>query len=331
MANIDHRNDILIALEKMYKKETADKNTWKARAYAVVIKQIKANNNPIYSIDDLKDIKGLGKGISEKIQEIIETGKLKQAEEYNSNDNYIAINDLLRVHAIGPAKAKELVETHGIKNIADLKLHTELLNDKQKMGLKYIDEFELRIPRKEMEKHDMFIHEMIKRINPELVVEIVGSYRRGLKDSGDIDVLITDPSDKTDIDELLKNLVKLMEKNKYLVDTFALGNKKYLGVCKVKYGRHFRRIDLLITKKHEFPFAIMYFTGDYQFNIDMRNLCITKGLSLSEYGLKYTKGESKGKFIENEFNTEEDIFNYLGLKFIPPNERKSNILNNFIK
>ena len=180
-----------------------------------------------------------------------------------------------------------------------------------------------------MEKHDKFIHEIIKKINPELMVEIVGSYRRGLKDSGDIDVLITDPSDKTNIDELLKNLVKLMEKEKYLIDTFALGNKKYLGVCKVKYGRHFRRIDLLITKKHEFPFAIMYFTGDYQFNIDMRNLCLAKGLSLSEYGLKYIKGPLKGQFIEKEFNTEEDIFNYLGLKYIKPNERKSNILNNF--
>jgi DNA polymerase/3'-5' exonuclease PolX len=115
---------------------------------------------------------------------------------------------------------------------------------------------------KEMEKHETFIKSSIHKINPELISEIVGSYRRGAKDSGDIDVLITHPNREIE-DEELKNIVKYMEKEKYCVDTFALGNKKYLGVCKIKYGRHFRRLDLLITKKHEFPFAILYFSRFY--------------------------------------------------------------------
>jgi DNA polymerase beta len=327
---MDYKLLIIDSLDKLRKKEIAAKETWKARAYAIVLKQLNAREEPIYSIDDLKDIKGIGEKIRVKIEEIIETGKLKQAEEYNNNKNAQVINELMRIHAIGPSKAKELVEKHGIKSIQDLREHLDLLNDKQKMGLKYLEEFELRIPRKEMEKHDIFIHESIKNINPDLIVEIVGSYRRKLKDSGDIDVLITDPNNKDlDVDDLLKSLVKSMEKNKYLFDTFALGNKKYLGVCKIKYGRHFRRIDLLVTKKHEFPFALMYFTGDFQFNIELRNLCIEKGFSLSEYGLKYLKGENKGKLLEKDFITEEEVFNYLGLKFIPPNERKSNILNNY--
>jgi DNA polymerase beta len=327
---MDYKSLIIESLDKLRKKEIAAKETWKARAYQIVLKQLNAREEPIYSIDDLKDVKGIGEKIKVKIEEIIETGKLKQAEEYNSNKNSQAINELMRVHAIGPAKAKELVEKHKIYSIKDLKENLQLLNDKQKMGLKYLEEFELRIPRKEMEKHDLFIHEAIKKINPDLVVEIVGSYRRKLKDSGDIDVLITDPSNTDlNVDDLLKKLVKIMETNKYLVDTFALGNKKYLGVCKVKYGRHFRRIDLLVTKKHEFPFALMYFTGDYQFNIDLRNLCIEKGFSLSEYGLKYIKGDNKGKILEKEFITEEEVFNFLGLKFIPPDKRKSNILQNY--
>jgi DNA polymerase beta len=324
---MDYKPLIIEALEKLRKKETAAKESWKARAYAVVIKGIKAKEGPIKNIDDIKGIKGIGESIEEKIKEIIDTGKLKQAEEYNSNKDFQAMNDLMRVHGIGPSNAKELVEKHGINNIADLKNNLNLLNDKQKMGLKYLDDFELRIPRKEMEKHDTFVHESIKKLNPELLVEVVGSYRRGLKDSGDIDVLITHPRDSIDADELLKTLVKNMEKEKYLHDTFAQGNKKYLGVCKIKYGRQYRRIDLLVTKKHEFPFALLYFTGDGSFNVDMRNFCLAKGLSLSEYGLKYTKGEKKGQFVEKEFHTEQDIFNYLGLKYIPPNERKANVIN----
>jgi DNA polymerase beta len=326
---MDYKHIIIESLEKLRKKETADKQTWKARAYAMVIKQIKAKEGAVKTMEDLKDVKGIGESIAEKIKEIFETGKLKQAEEYNSNKDVQAINDLMRVHAIGPAKAKELVETHGIKNIAELKNNLHLLNDKQKMGLKYLDDFELRIPRKEMEKHEAYVKECIKKINPEIVVEVVGSYRRGVKDSGDIDVLITHPRDEIDADALLQNLVKTMEKEKYLHDTFALGNKKYLGVSKVKYGRHFRRIDLLITKRHEFPFALLYFTGSGDFNVEMRNWCLERGFSLSEYGLKYTKGNKKGTFVEKTFHTEEEVFKYIGLKFIPPHERKANVLKSY--
>lgn len=327
---MDYKQIIIESLEKLRKKEIADKQTWKARAYAVVIKQIKAKEGTIKTMDDLKDIKGIGESIADKIKEIIETGKLKKAEEYNSNTEVQAINDLMRVHAIGPAKAKELVMNHGIKNVTDLKNNIQLLNDKQKMGLKYLEEFELRIPRKEMEKHSEYITQVIKGANNDLVVEVVGSFRRGLKDSGDIDVLITHPHDELDADELLQKLVKHMEKEKYLYDTFALGNKKYLGVCKVKYGRHFRRIDLMITKKHEFPFALLYFTGSGDFNVEMRNWCLERGLSLSEYGLKHTKGNKKGTFVDKEFHTEEEVFNYIGLRFIHPHDRKANLIKNYI-
>lgn len=320
---MDHKQDIIDILEKLRKKEQADKEVWKARAYAVVIKELKAKEGPVITIEDVKGLKGVGEKILVKIEEIIETGKLKQVQQYDQK--YDLMNELMKIHGIGNVKAKELVEVHGIQSIEELETKQELLNDKQKMGLKYWKDFVLRIPRKEMEKHETFIKSSIHKINPELISEIVGSYRRGAKDSGDIDVLITHPNREIE-DEELKNIVKYMEKEKYCVDTFALGNKKYLGVCKVKYGRHFRRLDLLITKKHEFPFAILYFTGDFQFNIEMRNICLEQGLTLSEYGLKYVKGPKKGQFVEQEFESEQDIFKFLGFKYVKPSDRKSKAL-----
>ena len=331
---MDRKEDIIVALEKMRKKETADKNTWKARAYSVVLKQIKEMPGDVKSFEDLKGIKGIGESIKEKIIEVLNTGKLKEAEEYNSNNDYHAMNELMKVHGIGPAKAKELVSNHGIKTIADLKQNMNLLNDKQKIAVKYTEDFELRIPRKEMEKHEETIKTTIQKVNPNFIVEIVGSYRRGAKDSGDIDVLITDPHQEQEQDEklneALKNIVQVMNKSKYTYDTFALGNKKYLGVSKVKYGRHYRRLDLLLTHKHEFPFALLYFTGSQQFNVEMRNYCIDKGYSLSEYGLKHLSGPKKGEFVAEKFTTEEDVFNFLGLKYVPPKERKANILKNYV-
>ena len=68
-----------------------------------------------------------------------------------------------------------------------------ILNNKQKIGLKYYEDLLKRIPRKEMEKHDKFITEFINSIdkNDDLIYEIVGSYRRNASNSGDIDVLCT--------------------------------------------------------------------------------------------------------------------------------------------
>jgi DNA polymerase beta len=319
---MDHKATIVEALLKLQNKETADKQVWKARAYAKAIKEINTLD-AILTIENVDNVKGIGKKIKDKIQEIIDTGKLHQAEEASANPKYAAITDLIRVHAIGPAKAKELTEDHNITSIDDLRRHPELLNSKQLMGLKYLDDFELRIPRKEMEKHEKYLTSAILAISPTLKVQIVGSYRRGAEDSGDIDVLITSESnDVLNEDDLLKTIVKKLEEAKYCFDTFALGNKKYLGVCKVKYARHFRRLDLLITQKHEFPFAQLYFTGSQAFNIQMRNVALSKGYSLSEYGFK----DSKGKLIETVFDTEESVFTFLGLNFVGPKERTANAL-----
>ena len=61
----------------------------------------------------------------------------------------------------------------------------------QKIGLKHFDDFELRIPRKEIEDVEKLLAGKIKDLDPDYNVVICGSYRRGLATSGDIDVLLT--------------------------------------------------------------------------------------------------------------------------------------------
>jgi len=281
---MDYKPKILDALEKLRQKELANKEPFKVKAYATVIKNLKAYDEPIKSLDDIKDIKGIGKRIHDKIQEILETGDLKQLEKYNQNVKII--NELTQIHGIGPAKAKELVEEHNIKSIEDLKEHPELLNDKQKIGLKYSDEFVLRIPRLEMEKHNKFLQDIIKTINPKIKFEVVGSFRRGAKDSGDIDVIVTHEDNPTNYDNIIKDIVAALKKEKYLIDDLAMGTHKYLGVCKLKRHKHFRRIDFLYATQHVWPFSLLYFTGNVDFNVIIRKVALEKGLSMSEYGFK---------------------------------------------
>lgn len=318
----DHKDKILEALEKLRKLEVANKELWKARAYATAIKELKALDKPITSADDVKGIKGIGAKIYDKIKEIIETGKLERLKEYNAiNSNAKITEDLMRIHGIGPAKAKELIEKHNIKSVEDLAEKQELLNATQKMGYKYYKDIEQRIKRPEMIKHDGFLIDSITEMDPKLIVQIVGSYRRNAKDSGDIDILITHKDDPEKHDDIIRTIVTHLQKKKYLVGDLALGDKKYMGICRMKHYRIHRRIDMLYTDASEFPYAQLYFTGSQAFNIALRNVALSKNLSLSEHGLK----DAKGKFIKG-LKTETEILNYLGFNYIEPEERSGTVL-----
>jgi DNA polymerase beta len=317
---MDHTTHLLELLEILKKKEVTAKEPFKAKAYSNVIKNIKYLGKPIYNIDDLNNVKGIGPKIHEKISEYFETGKMKAVENANNNPANKIVEELTRVHGIGPSKALSLYENNGIKTLDDLEKNAHLLNDKQIMGLKYYKDFEQRIPRAEMDVHHKFLGQCIKSVDPMFEFEITGSYRRMQSSSGDIDILITHKNPPKNIDELFKLIIQKLKDDKYIVDVFAEGGKKCLAVCKLKRYKRFRRIDLLFANKREYPFALLYFTGDATFNVNMRSYCQEKGYSLSEHGLK---DEKTNFFVEFGANTESDIFNFLGLQYVEPRNRKN--------
>ena len=315
---MDYTKPLLEMLEVLRKKEIAMKEPFKAKAYSTVIKNITILGKPIYTMDDLKGIKGIGEKIGQKIQELFETGHVRAAEDAVNSEDTKTITSLMQVHGIGPAKAKSLVEDYNIKSIEELEGKQELLNDKQKIGLKYVRDFQERIPRKEMDVHCALLGKCINTIDDNFEFEITGSYRRMSSSSGDIDILITHKNEPENVEQLFKNVVETLKKEGYITDVFAEGGKKCLAVCKLKRYQRYRRIDLLYTSKKEYPFAVLYFTGDASFNVNMRAYCMTKGLSLSEHGIKDDK---TGKFIDIDAKTEKDIFEYVGLEYVEPKDR----------
>lgn len=320
---MDHKQKIISMLDVLAKKEVANKEPFKAKAYMNVIKNIIALDKPIREYDDLKDVKGIGEKISNKLKEYFETGKIQAVENVGVDGKVMKFNEiqeLMKIHGIGPAKAKSLVEEHNILSIQQLSENTHLLNDKQKMGLKYFADFEQRIPRKEMNAHKEYLEKVITSIDSKFTFEITGSYRRGLPSSGDIDVLITHKDDPENVEELFREVVGKLKDAKYMTDVFAEGGKKCLAVCKLPRRKKYRRIDLLYTNKKEYPFALLYFTGDASFNVAMRNHCLSKGYSLSEHGLK---DEATGQFIDTLATTEEDIFKFVEFPYVEPTKRST--------
>ena len=326
---MDHTKTIIDSLEILRKRDTANKEVFSARAYAKVIAQLKTHDAAITSYEDLKGIKGIGNKMEAKIKEILETGTLGAAQKAKELYNIDALEALQNIYGVGPAAASALVKA-GITSIRQLreavKANPKLLNDKQKIGLKYYEDLLERIPRSEMLEHHKIILDLKPDTMADYEIEIVGSYRREAITSGDIDVLIRVPNgvpngvfDSINSKTAKKNLalyVKALEEAGYIKEILALGEHKCMAISKTDVVA--RRLDLLMTPDEEYAYALLYFTGSDRFNVAFRQYAIDKGYSLNEHTLtKVREGVKEVPYMESE----KDIFKFIGLRYIEPSKR----------
>jgi len=283
---------------------------FRARAYQKAQETIISYPSDILSPNDLKDKPGIGETIMEKLNEFVNTGTLTVIEREKNNP----INILSEVYGIGPKKASELVKL-GIQTISSLRENQHLLNDIQKVGLQYYEDILKRIPRSEIQIYEKIFQNALPK-NNHVKMEIVGSYRRGADNSGDIDVIITS-NNKNDF-VLFVN--KLLEQN-IILHVLSRGPSKCLVITKLNSESIARRVDFLYTSPNEFPFAILYFTGSKIFNTVMRQHALENGYTMNEHEICVIKKDKSKIKVNDEFKSEKDIFEFLGLEFKSPQER----------
>lgn len=92
----DCREVIIEDLELLRRKEQQNRNVFKMNAYDKVINGLRRHEKPIYKIEDIDCIPGVGDRIRSKIKEIIDTGKLEAAEEVKKDLDINAIDTLLK-------------------------------------------------------------------------------------------------------------------------------------------------------------------------------------------------------------------------------------------
>ena len=279
----------------------------------------------VRSFEDVAEVAGKGK-IAEKVREIIETGALGAATRAREETNVGAYEELLGVYGVGPVKARTFVES-GIGGIADLRAAVAAgrveLTAAQMLGLEHYEDILERIPRAEMNQHKEVIEDLADPVLTDIA--IVGSYRRGAESSGDIDVLITMPSSLSmaDIAAHFGEYVDRMIEAGYITGVLAQGPTKCLAICQLPEGKS-RRLDLLMIPRDQYAYALLYFTGSDQFNVAMRRWALEKGYTMNEHTMKPLASAAGGPARpEPPFMAkEQDIFRFLGLKYVVPTSRK---------
>jgi DNA polymerase/3'-5' exonuclease PolX len=156
-----------------------------------------------------------------------------------------------------------------------------------------------------------------------LKAQLVGSFRRKADTSGDIDVIIkynsniTQKVGQASFDKCISNLIK----DGYIKEILAHGDKKCMAICSLPgEGNKARRLDLLLTSDKEYPYAILYFTGSDKFNVGFRQHALDNGYTLNEHAMTPLTSKVVTPFNITE---EEDIFDFLGLRYVEPWERIS--------
>jgi NAD-dependent DNA ligase len=315
--NLRYNEQFIELMEKLANIMLKQGEPFRARAYQKAQETLMSYPDDITSVEQLKGKPAIGSTILEKLNEYVNTGTLKILEREKNNP----VNILGEIYGVGPKKAKELVEK-GIVNIEQLReRQDEVLNDIQRVGLKYYEDILQRIPRSEIEEYKtIFENDFAKVVSTsgesDSNMEIVGSYRRGAQTSGDIDVIITSKSPKVFvdfIDELIKDNI--------ILHVLSRGPTKCLVIARLPSSNVARRVDFLYTSPEEFPFSILYFTGSKVFNTVMRHEALQKGLTMNEHGLYKMEGKKKGEKVDAVFKDEKDIFDYLGLVYKTPIER----------
>ena len=328
--------EFIEVLEKLTKLLAAQGEVFKSRAYKKAEETVRGIREDIVEVNQLKGKPGIGETILEKLQEYMNTGTLKLLEREKGKPEYI----FAEIHGVGPKKAKDLVEK-GVTTIAELReRQNELLNDVQKKGLRHFEDIQLKIPRAEIDEYKAIFQEAFNKATKgsDAKLEIVGSYRRGAVQSGDIDVIITatDPQMFPNFTKELESTNTILSEPRsgsttndgIILEKLSCGKTKCLVITKLPRHKHARRVDFMYTSPEEYPFAVLYFTGSKTFNTVMRGNALKMGFSLNEHGIyKKQPGKDKEEKVDQVFKDEKDIFTFLQMDYKEPTERSEGAYN----
>lgn len=300
--------------------------SYKLNSIAKGLTVIKKLKYQIKSGAEIKDVKGIGKGIIRRIDEILKTGKLDEVNEADISGKHLDyVDELMKIFGIGRVKAYELYTEHNIKSIDELKKAIEKgdieLPENILKGIKYIDKIKTNIPRSEMDEIYSKLIMMGIKIDPEMDVRVCGSYRREKATSNDIDVIIAHPAIMTKKQakksDLLLRFVTTLEEDHFMIDSLTSKNVEtlYMGVCKLHKDSLLRRIDIRFMPQESYYTAILHFTGSDNFNRQMRSVALSMGYTLNEYRLL----DDKGKAFK--VNSEMDVFDDLNMEYVQPKDR----------
>lgn len=307
-------------------------------AYLTAAKNIAKWNRPILSGQQAKvEIPGVGASIATKIDEILASGQITQLTNLPAEDKERLDAERLftTIKAVGKVTAREWYD-QGYRTLQHLIAKYPTMTAAQQLGFYHYNDLLQRVPRAEIDMVNKFLHAMLDPLGVKF--EIAGSYRRGAATSGDIDVLVENPSNDADPQQIndpnstpafMARVIDPLIKAGFIIGTIAYGKKsKYAGLIRAGNDetgkpRPVRQFDMRFIKPDSWWHGLLHFTGSDHFNKELRLRAISMGLSLSEYALIDRDGRRYP--YDRPPTSERDIFDALKVAYLEPHHRTETV------
>ena len=285
------------------------------RRGAEAIRNLGRDINKVWQDEQLEDIPGVGKAISEKIAELLSSGKLEYYERLQTEIPF-GLLQVLKVGDVGPKKAARFWKELGIESIEQLekaaragqlrqlsgmgeKSEARILESIESLKRRKID----RIPIGQALPAAQLLVDFLRGLPEVTAAEAAGSLRRQRETVGDLDLLVA----ATDKEAVMAAFSEMP----------SVHRVKGLGGTKVSVELvDGLRVQLWVHPPERFGTALQYATGSQAHNVKLREMALDQGVSLSEHALTREDGS------EILCAEEEQVYAALGLPWIPPELRE---------
>lgn len=305
-------------------------NPFKVRAYqsgARALESLEEDLDTLIEEGTLGNVKGIGKALTEKIIELRQTGELPFYDRLRASipDGLV---EMLEIPGFGPKKIRKVNEALGIETLDALKAACESgeIAALPGFGKKSAENILKGIANRiaygkrhlwwDVRSVAVPMLEGLRSLDAVQRAEVAGSYRRSRETVGDLDFIVAsaDPGPVMDWFVSRDNVVEIT----------AQGETK----SSVRFEGGLQA-DLRVVPNDRFVFALHHFTGSKDHNVKMRQRALGLGFSLSEWGL-FNKDDEAGEsgkpydrpLAKEGIQQESDLFNALGLDYIPPEMRE---------
>jgi DNA polymerase (family X) len=315
-----NNSDVVGALSEIAELlELKNESSFRIRAYenaAKAVSNLTEDVRALASSGELTNVKGIGKGIAQRIDELLADGRIPYLEELRAQFPS-GVRELMRVPGVGPSLARRAYTELGVSNLDEFKLAAEDgrlatmsgFGEKSAQNvLRALSRVNKRESRISIGKALPVVEELmgtLRERNAFHNLTAAGSLRRWSPTIGDIDIMAT----STDAPRAMQAFIDLP-----LVRQ-VLGHGPTKSSIVTDNGL---QVDLRIVEEESFGSLVQHFTGSRDHNIELREYALARGMSLNEYAITSTASGDVRRFTD-----ERDFYAALGLQYIPPELREA--------
>ncbi|MCJ1423242.1 hypothetical protein MMC29_001124 [Sticta canariensis] len=200
------------------------------RAYSTSIAALAAYPYRFQSSQEILSLPGCDHKIANLFQEWQRSsGQIQAVADIDGDPALQVLRVFYEIWGVGATTAREFYYDRKWRDLDDIvEQGWRSLTRVQQIGVKYYDEFQMKIPRTEVEFIAATITAHSRRLtDSSLEAIIVGGHRRGKLESGDVDVILTHRTESVTLN-LVEDVVKSLEASGYIthVLTTALTNSR---------------------------------------------------------------------------------------------------------